>query len=176
MINFFKDKIASYVIENRLKKIDHSQISFKNVFTSSSDFFVVMPADDSEFHSSFEVLDFLESNKKNFTIFLQDFRVSLMPLKYRHNTFVHEIADTNRLKLPSANVQHKLNQLKFDAAIDLNRKDNLFCSFITNLVKAKVRIGFRKNGSDRFYNIQVAINEDAAEKSYKNFLNCLNMF
>lgn len=176
MINFFKEKIASYIIEKQLKKIDHSQISFRNIFSSSSDFFIVMPADDREFQSAFEVLDFFESHRKNFTIFLQDFRVSLMPLKYRQNAFVHGITDTSRLNLPAASIQHKLNKLRFDAAVDLNQKDNLFCSFITNLVQAKVRIGFKKNGSDRFYNIQVANNEDIADKSYKNFLNCLNMF
>ena len=176
MISFFKDKITAYLIDRQLRQKNHSGLSFTNFFSDSTDFFVIMRADDKDFNQSFEVLNFLEANKKNVLIFIHDFRVSLMPVKYRQHVFVHSITDTNKLNLPSKNIQNKLNEMKFDASIDLNRTENLFSSFTANLVQAKVRIGFTKPGSDKFYNLQIANNEDQSDLSYKNLLNCLGMF
>ena len=66
--------------------------------------------------------------------------------------------------------------MRFDGVIDLNIKDELFYSFASNLVNAKIRIGFSKKGSDKFYNFQVANKDIDPVKSYNNFLNCLKMF
>jgi len=66
--------------------------------------------------------------------------------------------------------------MRFDAVMDLNRKDELLYSYASNLVNAKLRIGFSKKGADKYYNLQIANNEAEAEKSYSNFLNCLKMF
>jgi hypothetical protein len=43
-------------------------------------------------------------------------------------------------------------------------------------VPSKVRIGFKRKGSDKYYNLQIANNEEKAENSYNNYLNCLKMF
>jgi ADP-heptose:LPS heptosyltransferase len=86
------------------------------------------------------------------------------------------ITEINKLDLPNHKLINKLVELKFDGVIDLNRTDNLFYSYVTNLVTAKLRIGFAKKGADYFYNFQIAQNEFDSEKSYNNFLNCLKMF
>ena len=70
----------------------------------------------------------------------------------------------------------KLSQLRFDSVIDLNRKEDLFYSYASNLVNAKIRIGFSKKGADKYYNFQITNNDIDSDKSYNNFLNCLKMF
>jgi hypothetical protein len=66
--------------------------------------------------------------------------------------------------------------VQFNVSIDLNRKDNLFHSYSVCVVKTRLKIGFVKNDSDKFYNLQIINHEDNPEISYENFLNCLKMF
>jgi len=74
-------------------------------------------------------------------------------------------------------LEEKLSSLFFNAVLDLNRKDNLFYSYISNIANAPIRVGFQKNDSDKFYNLQIMNNIIyTPEVSYKNFLNCLRMF
>ena len=99
-----------------------------------------------------------------------------MPAKFRNKAMEFGVADLNRLDLPGHKLIVKLSDMRFDGVIDLNRKEELFYSFASNLVNAKIRIGFSKKGADKFYNFQIANNEIESEKSYNNFLNCLKMF
>ncbi|MFO7447428.1 MAG: hypothetical protein R6W90_13745 [Ignavibacteriaceae bacterium] len=176
MIDLLKEKVALFVVNRQLKHNPQAEVSFTNFFSSSFSFFVLMPEDEKDFIRAFEVLNFLEESRKNILIYTYDYKVSLLPIKFRQKALGHGVADVSKWKLPSKSYQGKLNGLRFDAAIDLNRKDNLYCSFSANLVQARIRIGFSKSGSDKFYNLQVADNEDSAELSYKNLLNCLSMF
>ena len=66
--------------------------------------------------------------------------------------------------------------MRFNAILDLNRKENIFCSIVSNLVNAPVKAGFQKNNADKYYNLQIVNKEENPELSYKNYLNCLEMF
>ncbi|MEO8399070.1 MAG: hypothetical protein ABI550_04545, partial [Ignavibacteriaceae bacterium] len=139
-------------------------------------FLVLMPENESDFHHSIVVLKGLEENKKNATIFTFDFRVSLIPVKYRPHVIEYGIDDLNKINLPSKKIISKLNEYNFQAVIDLNRDENIFYSYVANIVKVPVRVGFKKKNSDKFYNLQIANNEANADISYKNFLNSIEMF
>ena len=121
-------------------------------------------------------LNFLEQTKKNAFIFTHDFRVSLIPLKYRPHVIEYNVGDTNRLNLASKKLTDKLMQQQYHAVIDLNIKDNIFYSHLISILDLQVKIGFKKNNSDNYYNIQVNNVESNPEKSYKNLVNCLQMF
>ena len=99
-----------------------------------------------------------------------------MPAKYRNKAMEFGVADLNKLDLPGNKLIEKLSSMRFDGVIDLNRKDELFYSYASNLVNAKIRIGFAKKGADKYYNFQISNNDIDSEKSYQNFLNCLKMF
>ena len=86
------------------------------------------------------------------------------------------LIDVSKLNLPSNKLMNELAGKSFNAVIDLNRGENLFCSFASNLVESPMRIGFKKKNSDKFYNIQINDSEDNPQISYKNLLNCLQMF
>jgi hypothetical protein len=176
MIGKIKDKLSEIFIKKNLKGREPLIQSFSNFFKKSFTFLVLMPEDETDFNHSVEVIRFLEANRKHIHILTYDYRVSLLPLKIRPQVIEHGIDDLNKFKLPSKKFIDKLSELEINAVVDLNRKPNLFYSYAANLVNAPIRIGFLKDDADSFYNIQIVNKDQSAEISYKNFLNCLEMF
>jgi len=170
-----KEKAAKFVVNQVLKKSDFQEQSFSSVIHNSITFLVLMPDDDLDFKYSMEILKYLHENKKEVLILTSDYRVSLLPIHLRRFAFGHAIRDTNKINLPSRVLISKLLKRKFDVVIDLNQKEQLFYSYVSGIVKAKVRIGFKKLLADKTFNIQIANNETNPKISYKNLLNCLRM-
>ncbi len=176
MITYFQNKIANYIVNKNLRhKADQKQ-SFSDLLKRSFTFLVVMPEEEKDFNNCKQVLKFLDENGKHITIFSLDFRRNLVLQKYRPATIEYGLIDYSKFKLPSKRLIDELTRKEFNVVIDLNRRENLFCSYASNLVKSPLRIGFRKNNSDRYYNIQIADSADNPEISYRNFINCLQMF
>ncbi len=176
MIDYIKEKLATYIVKKNLKENLPLQQSFSQSFKNSFNFFVIMPANESDFRNSFTVLDFLDSQNKTLTIFTNDFRVALLPVKFRNKSLSFSIIEMNKLKLPTNDLIAKLKKLHFDAVLDLNREENLFSSFVSNLVNSKIRIGIEKKKSVNYYNLIFSDNNFESNIFYSNLLNCLKMF
>lgn len=176
MIELLKENISRFLISRKLKNHVLNEQDFSEALKRSGAFLILMPEDEKDFRASYVVLEHLEHLNKSIKILTRDYRISLMPAKFRNKAMEFGVADLNRLDLPGHKLIEKLSEMRFDGVIDLNIKDELFYSFASNLVNAKIRIGFSKKGSDRFYNFQIANNEVDPVKSYNNFLNCLKMF
>ncbi len=176
MYDSVKKIIAGYIIANTLKKKQNEPRSFKDLFKDSRSVFLLMPDDENDFKLSVEVFQELEKRGKAITAFTKDFRIGLLPQKFHHNIMGYSPEDLTRVNLPSRLLREKLSGMEFDLVIDLNRPNNLFYSFVANLVNAPFRIGIKKNNSDKYYNLQVSDSKDNPEIFYKNFLNCLQMF
>jgi hypothetical protein len=171
-----KKKIAEVVVNRSIKQRKINYQSFAHFYRKSFNILVLMPEDEAEFNHCFQVLKFLDQTKKNAFIFTHDFRVSLIPIKYRPHVIEYNIGDMNKLNLASKKLIDKLMQQHYHAVIDLNIKDNIFFSHLISLLDLQVKIGFKKNNADNYYNIQVDNVESNPEKSYKNLVNCLQMF
>ncbi|HSD63092.1 MAG TPA: hypothetical protein VLB50_04810 [Ignavibacteriaceae bacterium] len=176
MIGQWKDKIAGMLVKNKLKDFEIKEHNFREFFKRSFNFFVVMPEDDSDFNHSFIVLNYLEDNRKSITVFTHDYKVNLLPTKFRQKAIGYTIDDVSRLNMPSRRISEKIDQMRFQTVIDLNRQENLFCRYIINRLNAPYKMGFVTGNPDKFYNIQVINRTTGAENSYKNLLNCLKMF
>ena len=176
MIDKIKENISRLLISNKLKNIVLNEHDFSEAFKRSGSFLILMPEDERDFRASYVVLDYLEQVNKALKILTRDYRISLLPAKYRNKATEFGVADLNKLELPTHKMIEKLSQMRFDSVIDLNRKEDLFYSYASNLVNAKIRIGFSKKGADKYYNLQIANNDIDSDKSYNNFLNCLKMF
>ena len=176
MIEAIKENISRYLISRKLKHHVLNEQDFSEALKRSGSFLILMPEDEKDFRACFVVLDYLENLNKAVKILTRDYRISLLPAKYRNKATEFGVADLNKFDLPSHKMIEKLSELKFDGIIDLNRKEHLFFSYASNIVSAKLRIGFSKKGSDKYYNFQIANNDIDSEKSYNNFLNCLKMF
>lgn len=176
MIELLKEKLTRFIVSNKLKNRVLSEQSFSAALKRSGTFLILMPEDEKDFRTCYNVLEYLEHSNKSIKILTRDYRISLLPAKFRNKTMEIGISDLNKLDLPGHKLINKLSEMRFDGVIDLNRKDNLLYSFLANVVNAKVRVGFTKKGADKYYNFQIANKDSNSENSYNNFLNCLKMF
>jgi len=176
MLDFLKHKIAEILVDKQLKKQQFEPHTFTDFFDKAFTFFIAMPEDERDFTYSLIILNFLADYKKSAMVMTKDFKVSLLPQKFRGRAIEYSEKDITKLKLPSKRLADKLSEMQFNASIDLNRKENLFYSYSSNIVQAPLKIGFAKPDSDKFYNLQIKNEEDNPEISYENFLNCLKMF
>ncbi len=176
MLDFIKNKIAGKVIDKQLKEQHFERHAFTDFLNKAFTFFVAMPEDDRDFTYSLQILNFLADMKKSAMVMTKDFKVSLLPQKFRGRAVEYNQKDINQWNLPGRKLADKLSEMQFNVSIDLNRKENLFYSYSSNLVQAPMKIGFAKEDSDKFYNLQIINHQDNPEISYENFLNCLKMF
>jgi len=176
IIEIVKEKISRFIITRKLKSIVLSEQDFSESLKRSGSFLFLMPEDETDFRACFIVLNHFEELNKSIKVITRDYRISLLPTKFRNRAMEIGINNLNKLDLPSQQLTATFAEMRFGAVIDLNRKDNLFYSFVANLVNAKIRIGYAKKGADKFYNFQVADSDIDPAQSYKSFLNCLKMF
>jgi hypothetical protein len=176
MISYFRNLIANYVVNKKLKAKNITSRTFANFLKKSSSFFIVMPEPEDDFHKSKGVLKFLKENHKRVTTLNFDFRVTDLQQEHLEEYIPYGLVDYSKLNLPSKKIVEQLTEKEYDVVIDLNRGDNLFCSFAANLVNSSLIIGFKKENSDKYYNIQIDDKEENSEFSYKNFINFLQMF
>ena len=176
MIEYIKAKLAASVVNKTLKSKSVPNRSFKNILRDCSSFFVIMPETEQDFQKGKRVISFLEEHHKIISILTLDFRRNEFLQSHFRDIVEYGLVDYSKLNLPSSRLSEILKSKVFDAVIDLNREENIFCSFAANLVQSDLIIGFTKNNSDKFYTIQINDNEDNPEISYNNFINCLQMF
>lgn len=176
MFDNVRDKITILIIKQKLRKRHIAKQNFRDVFIKSESFFLILPEDEIDYHSINNVVKFLEDNNKKFIIFTNDFRISPLPAKLKSNAIDFGVKDITVFGMPSKKISNKLSEITVDVVIDLNRKRNLFYSYVSNLVNSNIRIGFEKDYSDMFYNLQFANSQENPEIIYNEFLNSLQMF
>lgn len=176
MINLIKKYIAGYIIKKEIPQRNEISIPFGQAISRSHNFLLIMPEDEYDFFYSIQLTKFLEAQRKVITIFTYDFKIGLIPEKHKYRFIEIGINDKTKLELPSVTLRNKLKESQFDVVIDLNRKENSFHSFASQLPNSQFRIGFQKKDSDKYYNIHFVDKEENGEISYKNFLNFLKMF
>ncbi len=176
MFDSLKKRAAYFIVKKKLKHRKAEARSFISPLNKAVSIFLVMPESEDDFRRAFDLLEFFERKGKKVSLLTQDYRVSLLPAKHHAAAVDYGAADVTKLSLPGKKLEDKLSGKQFDAVIDLERKENIFNSAAANIVKAPLRVGIKKKGSDIFYNLQISVKEDNPELFYKNFLNCLEMF
>jgi hypothetical protein len=176
MFEGMKKKISHFVVKQKYIKKDHNPLPYTNAITNAHSFLVIMPKEDNDFTSSFEVLKYLASQKKYVTVFLPDHKYSLIPDKEKFKFITFEPAQVGKLNLPGKKIVECLDGKEFDVAIDLNRQEDVLFSAITNIAKSRMKVSFAKEFSESYYNLQITDKQGNSEASYRSFLNYLQMF
>ncbi|OGU57601.1 MAG: hypothetical protein A2V66_15005 [Ignavibacteria bacterium RBG_13_36_8] len=176
MFGIIKNNLAHFIIKRKYAKKNPPVLTFNNFFTKSAYYFVLMPYDEKDFTNALNILKFFDTNKKNVTIFLQHYKVNLIPSKTRFKFITYDESDLARLNLPKPSLVKRLKKKTFDVVIDLNLQENVLTSAVSNLVDANFRIGFQKRNSDKYYNLLYMNDQSNSEISYKNLLASLQMF
>jgi hypothetical protein len=174
-MKLLKQIIAGFILRRRFKKHRFNNQSFSSVFANAKAFLVLMPETEDDFQYAVSILEHLEKNNKDFFILTYDYRVSMLPLKYRGKAIGHGIRDVNKFDLPSKVFLTELKKKNFDAVLDLNRKEQMFYIFVSCVINTGISIGFTKKLADKVYNLQIANDETNPKISYENLLSCLKM-
>jgi ADP-heptose:LPS heptosyltransferase len=96
--------------------------------------------------------------------------------KYNNATIVtYHSTSITKLFMPNKTLIQKLNSMEFELVIDLERNENTFMSAVANIVKSKVRIGFKKNRSENYYNLLIQNSDQNIESNYMNLLTSIKM-
>ncbi len=175
-MSMIKTSIARVIVKWNLRKHTDVSISFLDAFSNTANLLIMLPEEEEDFKQSLGLVSGLEYTNKNIYLLMHDFKVSLLPFNLRSKAIEYGIIDVNWLELPKHKFIEKLKFKNINAVLDLNRKENLFYSYTAVLLNPKLRMGFVKKDSDRYYNFQVRNLGRNPEISYKNFLNCIKMF
>ena len=100
MLDFLKHKIAEKVVDKQLKEQHFELHTFTDFFDKAFTFFIAMPEDDRDFTYSLNVLSFLAETKKSAMVMTKDFKVSLLPQKFRGRAVEYSDKDINQVETP----------------------------------------------------------------------------
>ncbi|HOI30587.1 MAG TPA: hypothetical protein PLZ15_12595 [Melioribacteraceae bacterium] len=176
MFEKLKLKMAHYYIRKKYLKPVGESFSYNNIISKSKDFFVLMPNDDKDFYHGLELIKYLRINNKNVTLFLPEHKYNLIPEKEKFRYISYHEDQKSRLNLPAKNLVQRLKSKEYEVVVDLNRNEDVYFSSITNIVSSRFRIGFNKERSENYYNLQIVNSAGDPELIYRNFVNFLRMF
>lgn len=175
MLENYKKQIGYYWLRKKMiRTLDES--NFNHFITDASDYLIILPSNEIDFSNSFDVAKYFSIHKKNVTLFVPDLKRNMIKLTSNYQIIDYNINDVSKLGLPNKKYISELNQHSFDVLIDLEREENIFISAITGLVKAKFKVGYKKNELNNLYNFQVINSKLNSEISYRNLLTSLKMF
>lgn len=176
MFEELKRKIAHYTIKKKYLRLIDEKILFKSAISDAKNVFVLMPVNESDFIESIEIVKYFHIHKKDVSIFLPESKHNIFPLTHGYR-FVSYLPDQiSRFFLPDKLLLGRLKDKNFDIVLDLNRQEDTFFSCVANVVKSKIRIGFRKNRSEEYYNMLFDSKQSDPSIVYKKLLEHLNMF
>lgn len=176
MLQKLKNRLITlFILRFYFKRAEVAK-SYTDFAKKSNRFLVILPLTESDYARSLAIVEMLYAKDKSVSLFVKDVKVSQLIGRYKAEYIDYNEKDISKLDLPSKKIIEKIKEKEFDVVIDLNLKNDIFSGIISNLCKSKFRIGFKKDISDKFYNIQIINNATDSAISYRNLLNSLQMF
>lgn len=169
------DKLKYYYISQVYKKKQEIK-NFNGLLNKVKNVFIIMPENENHFTDSVPIAEYLSTMKKEVTLFINNSVLHLFYNSYNFKIEEYFETDKNRFGFPTRSIKAKLKKIHCDLLIDLNKEENLFLSVCGKNICTAASIGFTNTLSDFSYDIQFSPTEDNSKISYKNFLNCLQMF
>jgi len=179
-MNSILDSVKHFIADFRVRRLNKLQkknpVSFNNFINSSVEFFIILPEGQSKDEAVNDLFSFLLSHGKRVSVFttIEDF--NYFPFRMKTQLIDYTLGEITKFNLPDKNLAQRLHKRKFDVAIDLNLSENVFYSTIMNLIKAKFLIGFNKENSDTYYNVQIHGNLNNPKLAYENLVKSIRMF
>jgi hypothetical protein len=176
MFEGLKTKYAHFYIKRYFLNKDAHALNYNRILSGSSDFLIIMPRGDNDFYHSLDILKYFLIHKKIITLFLPEYKYSLIPEKEKYKFISYLPEHVNKFFLPRKILIDRLKSKEFDIVIDLNRSQDIFFSSVANIVKSKLRIGFTKDFCEKYYNMLISDKSAEPEVAFRSFLNYLKMF
>jgi len=166
--------LGYWFLKRKYLKKKKLQIKFNKFFKASSKFLLILPNDEQDVKSSFELVNYINLNNKTITVILDVKYLSYFKSRFNNEVITYSLQDINYFGLPTKDFLNKLNYLDLDVVLDLNENDNYFSTSIANYVKTKIKISIFENKKDEFYNLILLSN--SRENTYINLIESLKMF
>ncbi len=176
MIEELKRKIAHYLIRKKYLRKSEESIAFKSIIRDAKEILLIMPGNDADFIEALESVKYFQNHKKTISIFIAEAKHSTLQLTSSVKLISYLPLQITRFFLPDKMLLARLKDKKYDVVIDLNLKENTFFSCVANVVNSKIRIGFRKNRSEDYYNIIYDSKQNEPLLVYKKLIEHLAMF
>tara|TARA_Y100000590_G_scaffold237519_1_gene267315 strand:+ start:101 stop:646 length:546 start_codon:yes stop_codon:yes gene_type:complete len=135
---------------------------------NSKDVLIIFPQDEEEFRVAVYTFENLLINKSTCSyFFIIDVLNRNMYSFFNNNTTVLNFKKNLNNEIKINNRRELLNS-NFDIIVDLNTTFNYNCSRFVETMPSKLKIGFKSNFSDLFYNVQLdASSANVIESLYK---------
>lgn len=150
-------------------------VNFTQAFQRARYIAIIMPREKEQFLTAYEMLKDIPG-KYNITIIATSkFKEYFTAKKYR---FV-EVSEDNIsiLGLPKSNFVKKLSLFRYDIVIDMSFDFDLFNAWLCQGLNSGIKIGFKRDNADLFYNFQLAIGKNTDLRSaYSGMIGSLSIF
>ncbi len=176
MFEGLRRKFAHFILRRKYIRKETETISFNGILSGANNFFIVMPSNEKDFSNSLDIIKYYLIHRKDITLFIPEHKYSSIPEKDKFRFITYQPALKKPFSLPYKNLVRRIESEEFEVVLDLNREEDIFCSAVSNIVKSKIRVGFVKEFSDKYYSMQIAGNQNEPERVYRGFLNYLQMF
>lgn len=169
-----KERFANNVVRRRTRR-NKKALTFNDVIKSSNSAIFLMPRLSLEFYLARSVVESFMKYFRRAVLLVSDNMRELAT--YRNEIIVFSQSDTTWLKLPKRDLISRLHRENFDIAFDMSHSEDLFMSYLCYKSDAKMTVGFTKNDSDRYYDLQIRTQRsDDMKKAYELLANTIKMF
>jgi hypothetical protein len=176
MFEKLKKRIAYFIVRRKYLSKNTHTIYYNGILTNSHNILIIMPKQDKDFYYALDILRYYQIHKKNITLFLPEHKYNPVPEKEKFKFISYSLYQITRFNLPDKNLISRLKDRQFDAVIDLNRFEEIFFSAVANIVKSTMRVGFKRDSLDDYYNLVIDLKQNDPELAFRGFLASLQMF
>ncbi|CUU03966.1 hypothetical protein JGI1_00867 [Candidatus Thermokryptus mobilis] len=150
-------------------------VNFTQAFQRARYIVVIMPRKKEQFLIAYEMLKNIPGKFNITVIAMAEYRDYFTVKKYRYVEVGED--DISIFGLPKKNFIKKIALFRYDIAIDMSFDFDIFNAWLCQKINSGIKIGFKKENADLFYNFQLAIGEETDMKSaYIGMIGSLSIF
>jgi len=150
-------------------------VNFTQAFQRARYIVVIMPRKKEQFLIAYEMLKNIPGKFNITVIAMAEYRDYFTVKKYRYVEVGED--DISVFGLPKKNFIKKIALFRYDIAIDMSFDFDIFNAWLCQKINSGIKIGFKKENADLFYNFQLAIGEETDMKSaYIGMIGSLSIF
>lgn len=153
----------------------HKIVNFTRAFQRARYIVIIMPRKMEQFIAAYEMLREIPG-KYNITVIADSSFKEYFTIKRYHYIEITK-NDISVFGLPKKNLVRKLALFRYDVAIDMSFDFDLFNAWLCQELNAGIKIGFKRDNADLFYNFQLAISGKVDLRSaYSGIIASLSIF
>lgn len=176
MFDKLKRKIAHYLIRKKYLRINNLEFLFNNIIKESKTVLILIQESNKNFENSLSFLNYLIENDKNITIFCTTLQKESILVKSNCNFIFYTSEQITKFYLPDKKLVKELRDKEYDLVVDLSFTENTFLSAVSNIINAKIRMGFERGKSDLYYNFLINSKNNENVPDFEHFLSTIKMF